>query len=562
MDIFGEVMDRSAREQLWGQVQVGQALALLSGMLRDLDLGDVSPASVEAGWVSVLPRPAVTRAREALRDGRRLLPPQLLLVSMMEALRFCPAGSARDDLSDLDVVLRAVWSIADSVGQLRDEAGPRWGGLEASLAAEMMANQYFNVGAYPVPLFARAEVTWRSGWASSVDPQLQTLAGGTPAELFAEATKCDLDSFFGVAVHLWVQAQQHRYLRFPPEFFRRIGIDPAAVDRFLDATSVSLADLQAHAASYDAAQQPWAFNELRTHPIVQLPDGSVQVIRLGYVLERAFGQVPEFDVRKHLGKMDGSTGLMTDKGREQAFRSSLNKQFEHSVGSTLWRIFPATGVFKQIYTEDEMWGAWWIKRDQPSVSDWVVDCGNVWLCLDANNRRLSQALVRGFASPDDLNTEVSRALAGRKASQMASTIDLLTEQLPLLASGRTMPPDTKFVPLIVVPEDGLPWNPAVHNRVQEITKGIATLQSDRVMPLGVVTLHDLGFLERAVEDGHDAGGLVTAWRSESPEIPLQHFLDTRGVPLRRPQFETDAFQQLTDELLEQMTRHLEEQTEG
>jgi hypothetical protein len=29
-------------------------------------------------------------------------------------------------------------------------------------------------------------------------------------------------------------------------------------------------------------------------------------------------------------------------------------------------------------------------------------------------------------------------------------------------------------------------------------------------PLGVVTLHDLGFLERAVEDGHDAGGLMTA----------------------------------------------------
>ncbi|MGC9671312.1 hypothetical protein ACNTMW_32805 [Planosporangium sp. 12N6] len=38
---------------------------------------------------------------------------------------------------------------------------------------------------------------------------------------------CALDAFLGVAIHLWVQAYVHKHLRFPPEFFDRLGIDPA-----------------------------------------------------------------------------------------------------------------------------------------------------------------------------------------------------------------------------------------------------------------------------------------------------------------------------------------------
>jgi hypothetical protein len=522
-------------------------------MLRDIDLGDPSIQQVEAGWAAALSGAAGGRALTAVRGGRRLLPPQLLLVALKEALRDCPDGTSRGDLSDLDLVLQAVWSIGDELGTVRDADEPRWGGLPASLAAEMMANQYFNVAARPLPLIARTQSMWRDGWATSVDPALVLRAAGTPAELFMEATGCELDEFLGVATHLWVQAQQHRYLRFPPDFFTRLGVTPAAVERFLAATSIALADLQQYAAGQDAVRHPWDFNLLRERPLVQMPDGMVQVVRLGFVLERAFGQVPEFDVRQHLRQADGGGDRTVKGGREEAFRSALNTQFEACVGQSLRRIFPATGHFERVYTEHDMWRAWRTKKSKPKVSDWTVDCGDVWLCLDATNRRLIQNVVGGLATEKELDDELNAVLAGRKAAQMASTIRHLTSGLPQLAR-RNLPADTTFIPLIIIPDDGLPWNPAVHNRVQEMVAAAGTLKSARATPLGVITFQDLGLLERMVEQGRDAGGLLKSWRSQRPEMALQHFLEEQGFTLRRPQWEVDAFDRLTDELIDRMTK--------
>jgi hypothetical protein len=188
------------------------------------------------------------------------------------------------------------------------------------------------------------------------------------------------------------------------------------------------------------------------------------------------------------------------------------------------------------------------------VCDWVVDCGQMWLCLDATNRRLSQAVAGGSADPDALDHEVNAVLAGHKASQMASTIRHLTEQLPRLTS-RSLLPGARFLPLIVIPEDGLPWNQAVHQRVQEILAASGTLQTRRAAPLGVITVDDLGLVERAVEDGNNASELLSRWRTEAPEVPLQNFLYSRGATLRRPRREVETFDKLTDELLERMTRH-------
>jgi hypothetical protein len=527
-------------------------------MLRDLDLEDDPTAMVEARWAAQLPDQAARRARDAIANGRRLLPPQLLLIAVKEALTFCGPGRARDDLSKLDVVLQAVLSIADEVGQVRDREEPEWGGLKATLAAELLANGYFNVTARPAPLMARTQVTWREGWSTAVREKELSRAGGQPADLFAEATGCALDAFLGVATHLWVQAYIHKHLRFPPEFFDRLGIDRAAIDLFLDATSVPLADLQQRVAQQPpATEQPWEFNDLRRRPIVRLPDGSVQVIRTGFVLERAFGQVPEFDVADHLQKIDGGTGQRVKGGREEAFRSCLNSQFEYTVGETLRRIFPVSGHFQRVYSENDMWHAWTKnKGKKPSVCDWVVDCGDVWILLDANNRRLSQRVVGGQANVSELDNELAAVLAGNKAQQMASTIRHLTQFLPQL-TGRNLVPGTRFVPLIVTPDDGLPWNPAVHRRVQEVLAANGTLKSSRATALGVISLHDLGLVEYAADNGQNAGNLLATWRSQQPEVALQHFMHGRGQQLHRPQWVTDTFSALVDELVEQQTSYLD-----
>jgi hypothetical protein len=555
-EIFGGTTDREAREQLWAQVPVGHALALLSGMLRDLDLAEGPTGRIETAWAATaLTQEAAGRARAVVEGGARLLPPQLLLIGVKEALRYCPPGPARDDLSDCDVVLQAVLSIADEIDPLRQDE-PLWAGLPASLAAETIANQHFNATAYPASLGARTQVTWREGWSAVVRDTNRLRAGGQPAEIFAEVTGCELDAFLGVAIHLWVQAQQHKYLRFPPEFFRRIGVPPAAVQLFLEMTSVSLADLQRRVAEKPAAtQRPWEFNDLRRRPIVRYADGSVQVIRLGFVLERAFGQVPEFDVRDRLRAVDGGTDKMVQGGREEAFRACLNDQFEFCVGEVLRRIFPSEGHFKRVYSEDEMRRAWKVKKAAPKVCDWVVDCGDVWLCFDATNRRLAQRLVSGYADPLQMDHELRLFLAGHKASQIASTIRYLTNSLPRL-TGRNLRRGTRFIPLIVTPEDGLPWNPAVYRRVQQLVTEQGTLKTTRATDLAIISLHDLGLVERAVEEGRGAGKLLETWRLEQPAVSFQHFLYEQDGVLRRPQWERNKFSQLIDELVEQQTTYL------
>jgi hypothetical protein len=148
------------------------------------------------------------------------------------------------------------------------------------------------------------------------------------------------------------------------------------------------------------------------------------------VLERAFGQVPEFDVADHLRRIDGGTDQRVKKGHEGAFRSCLNSQFEYTIGEPLRRIFPTSGHFKRVYSENDMWHAWAkIRGKKPSVCDWVVDCGDVWICLDANNRRLSQPVVGGQADASELDNELAAVLADSTARQMASTIGHLTQFL-------------------------------------------------------------------------------------------------------------------------------------
>jgi hypothetical protein len=468
----------------------------------------------------------------------------------------CPLGSARDDLSDVSLVLQAVWSIADELSRVRvDEAC--WGGIPATVAADVLANQHFNTVARPLPLVARTDAMWLHGWGETVKPRLRAKAGGSPAELFAAATGCELEDFHGVALHLWVQAQQRRYLRYPAEFFRRLGIPTAAVDRFLAATSVTLDELRADAAGRDPIAEPWDFNHLRRRPLVRLPDGSVQVTRLGFVLARAFGQAPEFDVREHLHRLDGaSTAAMTSGGREQAFRSALDLQFEHAVGAVLHRVFPARGRLRRLYTEREMGKAWRSRGQTPSVCDWAVDCGRTWLLFDATNRRLIQGVASGLAGPATLDDEVKKVLADKKANQIASTIRLLSEQMTQLTDNNVLP-GIRFLPLIVIPEDGLPWNSAVHQRVQEILRDSGRLRETRVEPLGVITLDDLGLIELATEQGHDVARLLSRWRREAPEMPLQNFLHSVGRVLGRPQWETAVFDRRVDELLDRMTRHNE-----
>lgn len=78
--------------------------------------------------------------------------------------------------------------------------------------------------------------------------------------------------------------------------------------------------------------------------------------------------------------------------------------------------------------------------------------------------------------------------------------------------------------------------------------------------MGVISLHDLGLVEHAADNGRDAGNLLATWRSQQPEVALQHFMHGRNEELHRPQWVTDTFSALVDELVEQQTSYVDSGT--
>ena len=86
------------------------------------------------------------------------------------------------------------------------------------------------------------------------------------------------------------------------------------------------------------------------------------------------------------------------------------------------------------------------------------------------------------------------------------------------------------------------------------------LQSRHATALGIVSLHDLGLVERAADNGQEAGKLLATWRSRQPEVALQQYIGGRGDLLYTPRSVMESFSAVVDELVAQQTGYLEAAT--
>ncbi len=550
-----EILDRpvplAERVQLWASMPVGQALSLISSVLKDLDLATKPAREVEVGWVGHADSVKLRgQLLAALRDGRRVLVPQLLLLAAVEAIEYCPSGDPTDDFAGLDQVLEAHLGIAGELDAPR--SGEDWGGLDSGLAAELVAQHHFGHTADAIDQLAWIHENWRTPWSQpTVKKELIAKAGGEPEDLFLEATKVEFDDFAAVGVHLWVQADQNGFLRYPSEFFDRLGIDRAAVDQFLAGTSTDLATLKSEVAAERArtGAARWAFNTLRRWPIVRLDNGQWLVLRLGFAIQRALGDATAWDVRNHLKAEDETNGSKRDEG----FRGCLGYELEANVGQTLSRMFPGILRERRLYSEAILQNAWTRKGQRPSVCDFAVDCGDTWLLFDITDRRIPEKLVNAEATATDLDAELNLVLTEKKARQFASTVKLLMNEFGKLVKtrGHATPPST-FVCIVVTPTGGLGWNPAINTRVTELLADMRVLQSGRVLPLATMSVRELTELESAVEAGRAAASILTDWRTNRPGHSFERALIEMGIPLRRSDWVQDTAMHTIDELLERL----------
>lgn len=522
-DLLGRRINEKQRAELWGGVANEQALSLIASILSDLDRGGSREGekSADVKWAALVQD---TRLRDKMLVqsglGFTLFAPQVLQLAAAEAVIYCRDGPPSDNVAGLDLVVKCMFGIADETASpLAD--GELWGGLDASLSAEVIANLHFNRTVSIAHQLAWADRAWFQDWP--FDDANSREVGGQPRDLFKEATGVEIDDFAAVAVRLYATNNDGGYVRFAPEFFEEMGVKPEAVELFLRATCQDLKTLKGEVSRQRRqGVSRFAFNSFRQFPLIRLSSGQILLFRLNYAVQRAFSEITYFDVREYLKRCDERDGTR----RDRAFRACTAKVLEYEAGRTLTRMLAATKA--RVFDEKRLQRLH-SGKNQARACDFAVRLGNTWLLIEVTDRAIPQPVVNATADVQQLDLELDRVLMERKAKQLSSTIQLLRRD----PSNR----GCTFVPLVLTSPAGLPWNAALHARAQQRLTAEGMLNDDQCLPVAFITMKDLRILESAASRGVDVVAALHKWRATEPGLGLDQYLHESGVSLEVPLWE-------------------------
>lgn len=546
-DVLNGRIRKKDRLQLWTTIWDEQALSLIAQIITDIDLSTTSDAEIDVDqrWSSSITNTTLrTRLSIASTLGGTLFAPQLLLLAAGEALSHCPEGPPTGTSYGLDVLVLCLLGIGDESGA-GDSNGETWGGLNAELAGEIIANLHFNRSMWVGHQLSWIERTWFQDWPKRT-PATKTV-GGEPRDLFKEATGVELADFAAVAFNVYTQAALHKTVRFPNEFFDTLGLPSAAIEHFLSATSRTMPELRAEIQkdTTTSGGSRYAFNTFRRFPLVRLASGEFLVLSPNFVIQRALSEVTFFDVRHYLKAVDKRDGTK----RDEAFRLCTTDILEHEAGVTLRRMFSRDKV--SVLDENHMQKKFGSKKHTPSVCDYAVRVGKTWLLIEVTDTPIPVPVVFAKANAAALDAELDRVLTKRKAKQLASTVRLI-QQAESAHQGQGHPRQFTFIPLVLTAQTGLPWNPAVHRRVTERLSSVTELSEEFCSSVALITLKDLMILENAASLGHDIVALLRSWRQTDPGSPLDQHLHQRGVPLSSPRWEKEQASKTINHFMKRM----------
>jgi hypothetical protein len=242
-EVLNIPIQKKVRIQLWTRIWDEQALSLVAQILTDIDMSTTSDAETEVDrrWAASITNTTIrTRLSIASTLGDTLFAPQLLLLAAVEALLHCPEGPPTDTFDGLDVLVVCLLGIGDD--SRAGSNGETWGGLNAELAGEIIANLHFNRSMWVGHQLSWIERTWFQDWPKQT--AATKAVGGEPRDLFREATGVELADFAAVAFSVYTQAALHKFVRFPMEFFDALGLPSTAIEHFLSTTSRTVSELR------------------------------------------------------------------------------------------------------------------------------------------------------------------------------------------------------------------------------------------------------------------------------------------------------------------------------
>jgi hypothetical protein len=286
-------------------------------------------------------------------------------------------------------------------------------------------------------------------------------------------------------------------------------------------------------------------------PFLQVAADTVLLLRYQWVIDRFFGSLlywPTF------------MGLPSHKRRQpvsgsaaEAFSQGMNYAFERSVGDSLSCMVNSSAKMKRLVHEAELQAAWTeSKSAMASACDWVIPAGQHCFVIDATNHHLDAIVVQGLGSVEDYAADIVQTFSGDdgKFSQVAKTIRRLYTD----GSEFGVSKSAVFVPLVVVPDGGVPNLDTTDLDLQLRSRPHLEEFDGRVLAPAVLTLPDLQLLEGIAGSPFirlDVADIVVGWRRACMErrwpIRLHEYLDT--LPVRPiPRRITDAYKELAHTL--------------
>lgn len=385
--------------------------------------------------------------------------------------------------------------------------------------------------------------TWQRPWPDRVtDPTL----GKTPSDTFATANKVELADLqiLGQFLLDGIKTQKLRYTRAELEMS---GATPTAISYCLNEMSRPIKqyrkDLARDRRQGSVQQQRFTFTRF---PFLRAESGDeIIALRYQWVLDRFFGQMlywPTFA---------GLPGFRFGKDPEpgspaESFSAGINDVFERTVGDSLTNITRDSRSGTEVITECELQAKWSTGRGEtPSACDWVVKAGRACLVVDATNHHLDATLAQGLGNADTyaLDMETTFGNPGEKFDQLAKTIRRLHE------SGSDdfgLPEDVVFVPLVVVPDGGVPNIDSTDLDLQLRSQPHLKEFDGHILAPAVLTLTQLQLIEGISEHfGHhpllpDGIMALASWRTictgTSWPTPFDQYIDSivpaRPIPTR------------------------------
>ncbi|MFI2473451.1 hypothetical protein [Nocardia xishanensis] len=527
-------------------LELRKSLRLLAALQAKLDVAattDWSERRVEKDFLTAIPKPWASRARTRLDRGDRVLLPR----SLGQLTREIIENSSTDDSApgiDEDMLGRFVISITtensrtkfsdtglattESVQRLQAEVGNLDAVQSLTMLRELMLDQVATL-LYDAPekleiLHASVQDIWLKPWPPGRNG-LEAL-GDKPAAAFAASNKVELLDILTLG-HIVSNMSKRGRTEFQRAELLAAGAPVEAVDFLWNSMALTLPKYRSRLSKDRSrgavANQRYTMTE---RPFLLIDDNTALLLRHQWGADRFFGNPLYWDTFINFGRIKPGSPA-------EAFSQAMNYVFERRVGESLENIVSYSPAMTRLITESELQACWTERAGQlPKACDWVITAGKACFVLDATNHHLNANLSQGVGSVAEFDAELEKHLVEKKLQQLVATMRQLRSR------GRELgvPPDAVFVPIIVIPDNGLPNLALTDFDFQYRSKGSLQEFDGYIYPPTILPLSSLLILEGLAElykGKKDITSLIVLWRktcTNAVPVTLQSFLEMMHLP--------------------------------